>query len=92
LLCLRGRASRLNRKGWRSIGAQYTFGNRLANSAAPIVAATATVTVGNDCGKAGLMTIADRVALLFFAAVFSVAVGASIDGGLRSPYAANVSH
>ena len=34
------------------------------------------------------MTIADRVALLFFAAVFSVAVGASIDGGLRSPYAA----
>ncbi len=49
-----------------------------------IVAATATVTVGNDCGKAGRMTIAERVALLFFAAVFSVAVGASIDGGLRS--------
>ncbi len=71
----------------RSIGCA-AFGNRLANSAAPIVAATATVTVGNDCGKAGLMTIADRVALLFFAAVFSVAVGASIDGGLRSPYAA----
>ena len=38
------------------------------------------------------MPIADRVALLFFAAVFSVAVGASIDGGLRSLTAATASH
>lgn len=66
----------------RSFGPSYT-NNR---SAKPIdrqfSAATATVTVGNDCGKAGLTPIADRVALLFFAAVFSVAVGASIAGGL----------